>query len=1110
VIRSLLLPLFAFRVLGTSAQVCDPNGNLFIFSNYDGGIVTINVDQDIPDLVIAICTYEPVQVTIAGPFAANVIQVIYAGMNSSQNNNNCGQGNFTSSIVGVDPGIISLTPPMEPPPVGYTPAHGNGYPLLIGVGGNCDTLQNAGGGNTPDEVVAYFEATTGATLYAHQSQYACWQNEVVSLSTSGNCCIDATPAVVTGCDPNGNVMIYSNYEGGTITINVDQDIPDLHIGICTYEAVQVNIIGPFAANVTEVIYAGFDGTNAPCGTNPPTTTINGVAPGIVTQYSETLGNIAIANYLGEPVAPGFPPLVNCITGAEGECSTSNSGGGNSAPQIAQFFLAEFGPGATLFGHQVQYDCFTGTFNLSDGGNCCLTETGTPPNPIYAGIATYDFIPWTDSLLCNGSITIDLSFYPVLFQPPTYPGYVWSDGTTGPVITITEPGTYSFIVGDYCHTDNGSWLTDTVVVLPCCSIGGVDTSSTTISCNGANDGTITVAPLAAGPFSYTWNTVPPQATPTITGLVAGTYTLVIDDGLGCDTTLTFTLIDPPAVVLELEGDPLLCAGDDVTVTTVAQGGNGVLSFVWSPVGSGDTYTFTPAATTTLTVTATDASGCTATDSITIAVVPIPQALFNLSTDTACLDQVITLSSTSTNADSLLWEVASGGTFSTSTISLSFAVPGEQTVTLIAFSDGGCSSTSVNATITVIDCCTLEDLNASSTPISCAGAADGAITVIALGVGPFTYTWGTDPPQNTPAITGLGPGTYTVVVADASGCDSTLTLTLTEPAELVLDVQGNTPLCSGAEVTISALALGGSGTIQLDWSPVGSGESYTFTPAATTTLTVTATDASGCTATDAITIEVLPLPSAAFTTSADTVCAGTQVTFTATAGADSLSWDLGSAGITNAIDPVATYLDPGVEIITLTAFNAAGCSSLPAVVSVRVAPLVQLSLVAGQPSCDRTIAVDLLALGADVCGLWLNSAPVATSCIGTLTLPVSNTGSYTLSLAGSNFAGCADTISTQVDVEDGTGLFVPNVFTPDNNGINDTFGIPWVAPGPGFVLRVFNRWGQELFTSNDPAVEWDGTVNGTIVPDGVYAYVISAQDPCSPGTRRDMSGHVTVLR
>ncbi|MEX1131925.1 MAG: hypothetical protein WEC15_01765, partial [Flavobacteriales bacterium] len=282
--RSLLLLLVAMRAMGSVAQVCDPNGNLFIFSNYDGGIVTINVDEDIPNLVIAICTYEPVQVTIAGPFAANVTQVIYAGMNSNQNNNNCGQGNFTSSIVGVDPGIISITPPMGPPPVPIDPAHGNGYPFLIGVAGSCDTLQSAGGGNTPDEVVAYFEATTGATLYAHQTQYSCWQNEVVSLSTSGNCCIDVSPPVVNGCDPNGNVMIYSNYEGGTITINVDQDIPDLRIGICTYEAVQVNIIGPFAANVTEVIYAGFDGANGPCGNNPPTTTINGVAPGIVTQY----------------------------------------------------------------------------------------------------------------------------------------------------------------------------------------------------------------------------------------------------------------------------------------------------------------------------------------------------------------------------------------------------------------------------------------------------------------------------------------------------------------------------------------------------------------------------------------------------------------------------------------------------------------------------------------------------------------------------------------------------------------------------------------------------------------------------------------------------------
>ena len=877
-LRYLFLLLLAIRAMGSAAQVCDPNGNLFIFSNYDGGIVTINVDEDIPDLVIAICTYEPVQVTIAGPFAANVTQVVYAGMNSNQNNNNCGQGNFTSSITGVDPGIVTINPPMQPPQVGYTPAHGNGTGswggVVIGAAGGCDTTVNTGGVNTPDELVFHFEDQTGASLYAHYTQYACWQNDVVSLSDGGNCCIDVSPPVVNGCDPNGNVLIYSNYEGGTLTINVDQDIPDLRIGICTYEAVQVNIIGPFAANVTEVIYAGFDGANGPCGTNPPTTTINGVAPGIVTQYSQTLGNIAIAIFLGEPLAPGFPPLVNCITGAEGECSTSNSGGGNSAPQIAQFFLSEFGPGAALFAHQVQYDCFTGTFNASDGGNCCLLETGTPPNPIYAGNATYDFIPWTDSLLCNGPITIDLSFYPVLFQPPSYPGYVWSDGTTGPIITITEPGTYSFIVGDYCHYEDGNWLTDTVVVLPCCAIGGVDVVNTEITCNGASDGAITVTPLATGPFTYTWNTVPAQSTPTITGLFAGSYAVTIDDGLGCDTTLTFTL--------------------------------------------------------------------------------------------------------------------------------------------------------------------------------------------------------------------------------------------TEPAELLLDVQGTTPLCTGSEVTVTAAAQGGSGAVQLSWSPQGSGESFTFSPTASTTLTVTATDANGCTATDAIALEVLPIPTAAFTLSADTVCSGTLVNFTATVAADSLSWDLGSAGITDATSPQAIYLDTGVEIITLTAFNAAGCNSLPVVDSLRVAPLVQLSLLAEQLTCDRTISVELLALGADDCGLWLNGAPVTNSCIGSLNLPVSNTGSYTLTLTGSNFAGCPDTVTTQVAVEDGLGLFVPNVFTPDNDGINDSFGIPWVAVDPDFVMRIFNRWGQEIFTSTDPTVEWDGTVGGSPVPDGVYIYAISVKDPCVPGTKRDLRGHVTVLR
>ena len=84
------------------------------------------------------------------------------------------------------------------------------------------------------------------------------------------------------CNTNGNLVIFSNNDGGTLTINVNQNIPDLRIGVSTYHAVAVNITGPFAGNVTGVIYAGYDQSSAPCGNAPSSTTITGVAAGIVT------------------------------------------------------------------------------------------------------------------------------------------------------------------------------------------------------------------------------------------------------------------------------------------------------------------------------------------------------------------------------------------------------------------------------------------------------------------------------------------------------------------------------------------------------------------------------------------------------------------------------------------------------------------------------------------------------------------------------------------------------------------------------------------------------------------------------------------------------------
>src|SRR5574343_612767 len=172
------------------------------------------------------------------------------------------------------------------------------------------------------------------------------------------------------CNPNGNVVIYSNYNGGVLNISIDQNIPNLKVGICTYAATVVNFSGPFVGNISEVIYAGYNApNNSNCGPAIPTTTISGVPSNLISMYSGSNGTSAFANYLGEPLAPGLPPLVNCMIGAEGNClGSGNSGGGNTVNQIAQFFLAEFGSGSTVFSHTTSYSCFSGTHTISSGGN----------------------------------------------------------------------------------------------------------------------------------------------------------------------------------------------------------------------------------------------------------------------------------------------------------------------------------------------------------------------------------------------------------------------------------------------------------------------------------------------------------------------------------------------------------------------------------------------------------------------------------------------------------------------------------------------------------------------------------------------------------------------
>ena len=117
-----------------------------------------------------------------------------------------------------------------------------------------------------------------------------------------------------------------------------------------------------------------------------------------------------------------------------------------------------------------------------------------------------------------------------------------------------------------------------------------------------------------------------------------------------------------------------------------------------------------------------------------------------------------------------------------------------------------------------------------------------------------------------------------------------------------------------------------------------------------------------------------------------------------------------------------------------------------------------------------------------------------------------GEYTVHLLTTTAVGCLDSAEVDVLVEDPLGIYLPNTFTPDNNGINDAFGAPTLEDPRIYELLVFDRWGEELFRSNTPTDLWTATG----IPDGVYPYILRTEDPCQPTEVLELRGHVTVLR
>ena len=409
------------------------------------------------------------------------------------------------------------------------------------------------------------------------------------------------------------------------------------------------------------------------------------------------------------------------------------------------------------------------------------------------------------------------------------------------------GTYNVTV-----TDNNGWTAiDSVTLTETLLLVVSITGSTNVSCFGADDGEV-ISSASGGtlPYTFVWDDDDLQITPTATGLDGGTYTVILVDSLGCDTTATETITEPALLVAPITAVTNVGCKDDSTgsATVSASGGNPPYTYAWTtlPVQTGSVATGLPAG--TYSVTVTDSLGCDTTESVTITEPDYLVAALS-GVNVSCKDfndgEATVVATGGTIPYTYSWNTTPVQTTDTAT----GLIAGTYILTLTDFY--GCDTTA-NITITEPD--TLM-ASISSTNVSCFGNGDGEATVTASGgTSSYTYSWNTTPIQTTAIATGLVPATYTVIVTDNQGCDTTADVTITEPDTFITTITGiNDVTCNGFDDgEATAAVTGGTPGYAYSWNSVPSQFTATATGLGPGTYINMVVDTNGCVTTDTVVI------------------------------------------------------------------------------------------------------------------------------------------------------------------------------------------------------------------------------------------------------------------
>ncbi|MFM2208357.1 MAG: hypothetical protein RL213_2332, partial [Bacteroidota bacterium] len=469
-----------------------------------------------------------------------------------------------------------------------------------------------------------------------------------------------------------------------------------------------------------------------------------------------------------------------------------------------------------------------TVTITDSRGCTSTGVATVSNtggPTATAAVLSNVSCYGGS---NGSAQVNVSNGTAPFT------YSWSpSGGNGTTASGLAAGAYTVTVtdGNNCITAVNVTVTSPPAIIPSAVV------TSTIACNGGNNGAVSVS-AAGGTPNFTYNWSPGNISGSgASGLSAGTYVATVTDASGCTASASISLSQPPVLAATVTPTAVSCNGGSNGAASVnASGGTGALTYSWSPAG-GSGSTASGLAQGTYTVTVTDANGCSTTATTSVQQ-PAPIVLTTTPSPAVCgaSNGSATVSgSGGTGALTYSWSTGGSGT--------SISSLGAGTYTVTATDANGCTSSATAAVSSVGGPTVQAAVNGN---VSCFGGNNGSASVsIQTGsVPPYTYSWSPAGGTGTTAAN-LSAGTYTVSVLDANGCLSTATINIQQPAAISVQATGSAVQCFGqTNGSVSVTSSGGTSPITYSWSG-GAGAGSSVSNLAAGTYTVTATDANGCT-------------------------------------------------------------------------------------------------------------------------------------------------------------------------------------------------------------------------------------------------------------------------